>query len=565
MLRIGHKYAFRPDIRRSLSQLVTQTDEKLGQRICNLSSIEKTNWNKWKLSVIKEITTLKQPPKPVERSIMEGIKDLKSMEIVIKQADKNLGLVPIRGDYYAAMLRKWLTPPGLQPVNVFPHADILRRMQNTTRKSHAISPEQKVQWYDYAQKHTEPSPFYTVPKIHKKDKLGSRPISAQHSYMLSPLSIALTKVLMPIQDGTRGITKDSKSFVRRIEELRITEPFVFLTYDVEKCYPNIDLNDAINTLHQNVPVMREHYGFWTKILQIIMYNNYVTANGQIYRQMTGTATGTQVAPPFANLYLHHKFKSFLSDPAILLHERYIDDGFLLVKTREDAVRIVTQLNQATNLNLTYDIDEHKAIFLDLEIYKGPRFKLEGRLDLRTHFKPTNRLLYLPMVSNHPKAMKKGIIIGEAIRTLRNSSDKAEWLKALQFIFKGLLARGYPPAIIKEAWKKVRWEERDYYVLCDSGTTPPPGPIILTRFNPETKTHWKNLLAKYPFENVFPKRNLKWNKKQLAIIQKWPPTIVWSKFKKIGHNTISAKERWEYPSKRRRETEDDSRRKRQRLY
>lgn len=470
---------------------------------------------------------------------------------MVKQADKNLGLVPIRGDFYAAMLRKWLVQPSFQQVTTFPHTDILRRIGNTIRYTQAISSEEKENWLNHARQANKPCPFYVIPKIHKNEKLGSRPISAQHSYMLAALSKALTNVLIPIQERTFGITKDSKSFVKRIEEFKTDKPFVFLTYDVEKCYPNIDINDAIQSLRNGISKMREHNDFWTKILQLIMYNNYVTANGKIYRQMIGTATGTQVAPPFANLYLYLKFKDILQDNAILFQERFIDDGFMLVSTKQDAERIITRLNKATSLNLTYEIDDNKAIFLDLVVYKGSRFKRDGRLDLKVYFKPTNRLLYLPMISNHPKSMKMGIVIGEAIRTLRNSSDKAEWIRALRFIFKGLMARGYPPLLIKKAWKKVRWEERDFYVTCLTTKTAPDGLLVQTRFNSETKKIWNQLLAENPIEKVLMQRNYKWTKKQMAILKKWPPKILWSDFRKVGQQVISAQDSWTYGSSRRR--------------
>lgn len=468
------------------------------------------------------------------------------MNVVTKPADKNLGLVPIRGDIYAAMLRKWLAPPSFQPVDNFPHQDILRRVENTIRYTRAISAEEKEQWIQHTTTQNAPCPFYAIPKIHKKQHLGSRPISAQHSYMLAPLSIALTKVLLPVQNRCIGITKDTVSFVNRIELFTTPRPFVFLTYDVEACYPSIDINDAIQTLHENIPIMREHNSFWTKVLQLIMYNNYVSYNDRIYRQMIGTATGTQVAPPFANLYLFYKFKTVLSDPAILFNERYIDDGFVLVSTEEDATRIVSNLNNRTNLTLTSDISDKEAIFLDLVIYKGDRFSLNQKLDLKTYFKPTNRLLYLPMVSHHPLPMKAGIIIGEAIRTLRNSSSKIEWLKALHFIFKGLLARGYKPKTIQRAWKKVRWEDRDKYIYERTAKDRPPGTLIFTRYNPLTRPHWIRLLAMYPFENIFIKKNSRINRKQADIFKLWPPTIVWSNFNKIGHRIISAKESWNYP-------------------
>lgn len=478
------------------------------------------------------------------------------MEVVTKQADKNLGLVPIRGDYYAAMLRAWLKEPDFIRVDSFPHDDIIRRISNTIRYTQSIGPTAKKKWIEEAESAKEPCPFYAIPKIHKANPLASRPISAQHSYVLAPLSKALTTVLLQAQQRYVGITRDTVSFVNRIENFTTTHPFVLLTYDVEACYPSIDLKDAIGTLHRNLPVMREQNGFWTKILQLIMFNNYVKANGKIYRQMIGTATGTQVAPPFANLYLFFKFKKVLENPQILLSERFIDDGFVLVSSRSDAERVVIQLNAASNLRLTHDISDKEAIFLDLVIYKGIRYQNERRLDLRTYFKPTNRLLYLPMVSNHPRTMKAGIITGEAIRTLRNSSDKLEWLKALEFIFKGLRARGYPASIIQRAWKNVRWEQREMYVTGRSTKNSPPGTLVFTRYHPGTRPNWSSLLAKHPFENIFPKRRLVHNLRQLNVMKSWPPTIVWSTFRKVGHNVISAKESWSYPNKRSKRTREE---------
>lgn len=482
--------------------------------------------------------------------IKQGIQELKEMNIIIKQSDTNLGLVAIRGDYYRAMLQKWLSPPSFKKEFIFPHKDILRRIKNTIRYSMEVSDTQKDFFISHATKATEPCPFYAIPKIHKKGFLASRPITAQHSYMLAPLSQALSDVLLGIQSSCRGITKDTISFIQRIEDFKTNQPFIFLTYDVEACYPSIDLNDAIKTLHDNIPIMRRSNAFWTKILQIIMYNNYVTANGYIYRQMIGTATGTQVAPPFANLYLYYKFQKSLQNCNNLLHERYLDDGFILVSTQNEALNIITQLNESTSLNLTYEINQTSAIFLDLVIYKGSRFTLENRLDLKPYFKPTNRLLYLPMVSNHPQSMKAGIIKGESIRTLRNSTDKAAWLNALRFIFKGLMARGYPPSLIEKAWKGIRWEDREYYIRCRTRKDAPKGTLLFTRYHPQTRLHWRKLMSKVPFENIFPKRNLKWNKKQVAIMAKWPPVIVWSDFRKVGNLIISAKQGWDYTCRKR---------------
>lgn len=516
--------------------------------------------------MVKDITKIKRTYKPVENLIRKGIQDLKGMHMVIKQADKNLGLVPIRGDYYAAMLRKWLRQPAFHKVQIFPFADILTRINNTIRYTKAITTKQKEDWAKHIENAKDPCPFYVSPKIHKPDPLASRPISAQHSYILAPLSKALANVLLKEQYKHPEITADTISFINRIETFQTTESFVFLTYDVEACYPNIDIHDAIKTLQDNIKELRENNYFWTKILKLIMFNNYVIANENIYRQLTGTATGTQAAPPFANLYLYFKFKNILEDPSILLQERFIDDGFLLTKTIEDAKRITKDLNNATNLTLTYSINQNEAIFLDLTVYKGDRYKSEKKLDLKPYFKPTNRLLYMPMISHHPHSMKAGIVKGEAIRLLRNSTSKLEWLKALEFIFKGLMARGYKPQLIKKAWREIRWEDRTYYITCRTSKEKPAGQLIFTNYNPSTKEVWKLLLAKHKFQKIFIQRRFKWNKKQDEIMNQWPPLIVWRDFKKVSHLTISSKQGWQYKflGKRKRSEETSHTNKKQKV-
>lgn len=50
-------------------------------------------------------------------------------------------------------------------------------------------------------------------------------------------------------------------------------------------------------------------------------------------------------------------------------------------------------------------------------------------------------------------MKSGIVTGDAIRLLRNSSSKIDWLKALQHVFIGLMSRGHRPSSGKQKWKK----------------------------------------------------------------------------------------------------------------
>ena len=547
VLKIGHKFAFNKRLKNSMALLINNVHDKFQGRINTLSSQERDNWKAWKLNSLRYIARLTpRLSEPLTRVLKKGIQDLKEMNVIVKQADKNFGLVAIRGDIYNGMLMENLNEPTYVKVDSFPHSEILQRMTNILRLTKSIRQWERQKMIKFAEEAKEACPFYVIPKLHKK-KLGSRPISPQHSYMLAPLSKALAKTLQGISDGILEIAKDSRDVVRRLETFNTDTPYVFVTYDVEKLYPSINLQDAVETLQRNLEVMQEDNNFWTKVLKLIMFNNYVTARGQTYRQMVGTATGTQVAPPFANLYLYFKFKEVLEDEDILFQSRYIDDGLLMVKTLEKANQVMTRLNQASNLSLTHDISSETATYLDITVYKGTRFKEDRTLDLKVYFKPTNKLLYLPARSHHPGTMKTGIVTGEAIRTLRNTSDKTEWLKAMAHIFKGLLQRGYDPLKIKQKWSKIKFEDRERYIFEETTRETQTKDIVLTWYNDDTYKYWKGLLAKHPMEKVLiQKKPGVYDKKQQTIMDNWPPTIIYHEFDKLGKKVISAKASWEYP-------------------
>lgn len=495
------------------------------------------------------ISRLSEPRQSrLERIIYRGIQDLKKMDIVVKQADKNLGMVAMRTCVYRALLGKHLLSSTFQRVPTFPHMGIMLRLRNILKLQSEVSERTKEEWINHANDAREPCPFYIIPKLHKA-KLGSRPITAQHSYMLAPLSNALAKVLQVEVNKHSDIARDSKVVMQRIEQLRIEEHVKFVTYDVEQLYPSIDLRDAINTLDSCLPVMRANKGFWTKVLQLIMYNNFVMADDAIYRQMKGTATGTQVAPPFANLYLYFKFKRLLNNKDIFFHSRYIDDGLLVCSASFDENLLIRQLQAVSNLELTHESSAKECIYLDIVIYKGLRYNLTRRFDTKTYFKPTNKFLYLPANSNHPSAHKKGMIKGEAIRTIRGCSDKAAWLKALRQIYAGMIARGHHPTTIKKELKKVRYQDRYQYIFENTEKCPMKRAMVMTSYHEKLRETWRNLLISNPVRPLLIQRRIgTFNKRQIRFLEKWPPQVVFKDFHTIGSSVISAKQNTNKPSK-----------------
>lgn len=106
--------------------------------------------------------------------------------------------------------------------------------------------------------------------------------------------------------------------------------------------------------------------------------------------------------------------------------RFIDDILCVwpgpVETLEN---MLTRLNSIhSTIKFTWEISGESATFLDLEIYKGERFRKVGLLDVRPHFKETNSFQYLHYGSAHPRSVHKGIVKGELTRIVRACSSDA---------------------------------------------------------------------------------------------------------------------------------------------
>ena len=544
VLRLGHKFALERRLRPTLSMLTEATKTVFEKNFKALRTIEERNeLELWANAMDRDIQKIYEPrPQKLELLIAKGIRDLAKLPVILKQADKNLGLVPIHKHVYNMMCKEHLNDNRTyRRVRTFP-INLIRDRVRKVLQYGPIPRWRKNLWLHSCADADRAAPFYVIPKIHKKKLFASRPIAAQHSYILAPLSKELSNVLLEAQLILPTISKDSKTTARELNEFKFSRPGLFLTYDVVAMYPNIDISDAITILEQNVPVLKQHHGFWANVLRLVMHHSYVEFNNEIYHQVQGTAMGTPVAPPFANLYFYYRYRHILENESILFQRRFIDDGFVIIKSRNAALDLMEKMKKVGKLEFTYEISDTRAVYLDFEIYKGPRYTSDMKLDLKPYFKPTNQFLYLPAKSNHPEHMKLAIVKGEAIRCLRNSTSKNEWLHALHTIFKGLIARGYDGRAIKAKFRQVRWEHRETYlqasVKCDSR---PEGKLALTHYHRMTKPIWRSLIRKHSLPRRLRLTRRRYNNAQNAIIDAWPPVVVFKEFFKIGHRVIRARQ------------------------
>lgn len=432
-------------------------------------------------------------PNGISRAISSALRYIRTKGWVVKEADKNLGLVLMSQTKYLQLLEPELQQDFV-PVPEFPHSSVMKNVERVLKVA-PYERREKELILKRAADRLEPSPFYIIPKIHKP-VVKARPITANHSYVLSELSQRLSRVLNREVEKLRVITVNSKQFVGQVERLRLPPNVVMFTYDVERLYPSIDIADAMTTLKREFPqVFLAKGAFWLRVLSLIMYNNYVRVEDRVYRQTKGTATGTAVAPAFANLYLWAKFRPVFRTFArhVIFQRRYIDDGFGLVRREEDARALIHALNGCSNLDLTYTVHQERAVYLDVEVYKGERWAKSQILDVSIYTKPISKFLYLHGKSNHPAHVLTGIVKGELIRFLRNTSSEHVWNVKIQFLLQKLSQRGYGGHTLRQAVSAIKFSDRPRFLDWATPKGVDLGEFVVLPYHPTAKPLWRSLM------------------------------------------------------------------------
>ena len=297
--------------------------------------------------------------------------------------------------------------------------------------------------------------FYILVKIHKTP-MSSRPISSNTKYLSWHASKFLDHRLKPFLRLCSSYTPNSQVLVKILEKRRFPKTCYLLEADVDNLYPSIPVVDGLIRLSS---FLRMHgtpskeVSFLTDLCKWVLENNYCTFNGEIYRQVNGTAMGTPFAVVYACIFLtslenevYSNLTSYFDKP--IFYKRYIDDVFAVFSSDAAATKFITIFNSILpSIHLSSKTSTKEANFLDLTIYKGKRFDDFQIFDVKLFQKPINNYVYLPPFSFHSGKIFRGIILGELRRYRINCSDDAEFSISKDLLFKRLCMRGYSPANI----------------------------------------------------------------------------------------------------------------------
>ena len=382
--------------------------------------------------------------------------------IIVKPADKNLGLTLISREWYIAECERQLTDTSTyERVHSVSLPGIQRRMLGFIATLDGGIPPNEHKWLTRETERLSQLPqFYIMPKLHK-DPVKGRPIVACHSWSTWPLSKWVANRINTYASTQETVLTDTNALIAMLRGVEFAEDDAVLlsTADVESLYTNIPIADALSAVEERLRACGVEETFLRitiAAIKLVLKLNFFEFNGRTYHQKRGLAMGTPLAPPVANLFLASlEARLMRGVPPPVLYVRFLDD-----------ILVVQNLSEAgpegllwdglhamhPDIRLTRESSPCAVDFLDLQIYREGK-----RLLHRVHQKALNKYLYISPRSCHPRHVIEGFVRTELIRYARNSSTELDFVRICHAFSNRLRERGFHPAFLKHLFASVDFQ------------------------------------------------------------------------------------------------------------
>jgi hypothetical protein len=275
--------------------------------------------------------------------------------------------------------------------------------------------------------------FYHLIKTHKPG-LAIRPIVSGCNGACERISWLLSTLLLPLLQHAPAHLNNTKSLLERLKSMDELTGYIPASLDVVSLYTSVPINEAIETIcdyisRYDLPLCGLLASDMKELLTFILNNNVFQLNDQFYRQRFGLAMGSRMAPILAILTLDRLEKQYVFGNTLLspiLYLRYVDDIFILCKSREEASALQVHLNSIHG-SIKFELEqpdvENKLSLLDVTI----RITQEGQLEHMWYVKSANKGIKLHAASHVPNSIKYNTLQNEFQRVddlSHNSSTKA---------------------------------------------------------------------------------------------------------------------------------------------
>ncbi|XP_073441691.1 uncharacterized protein [Dendrobates tinctorius] len=388
---------------------------------------------------------------PDERRALISLKGYKN--IVIKPADKGGAIVVLDRTYYIDEIRQQLGDTSTyRPLPRDPTSHISTLIQEKVKmyKQKATIDDKLCEFL--INNHPITPVFYTLPKIHKNlTSPPGRPIVASTDSLFSPISITLEKIFTPHIPKIASYLKDTNHFLTIIRSITsVPSNCLLVTLDVSSLYTSINHHEGLHAVDKFLDTYMDlsppKKDFCLDMLEVVLTKNFFLFEDQFFLQCRGTAMGSNVAPPYANIYMdffehNHIYPHPLFENQVALWKRYIDDIFLIwTGDITSLTSFFSDINNATdNISFTLHHSDHSINFLDTTVI----INADHTLSTDLYTKPTDRNSLLLYSSCHPRHIKRSLPHSQHCRVDRIVSDSSTRDTRHIDMDKKFLARGYP--------------------------------------------------------------------------------------------------------------------------
>ena len=183
--------------------------------------------------------------------------------------------------------------------------------------------------------------MYLLPKIHKRlVNAPGRPVISNCGTPTEKASEFLDHHLQAIIRSGLSYIKATNCLLQKLKNLKkVPDNAVLVNADAVGLYPSIPHNEGLEALKKQLNNFYEKSiptEDLVKMVEFVLKNNYFEFNANVKHQISGTAIGTTLSPPYACIYMDYKENQFLKNKQIqpCIWFSNIDDIFFICTASE---------------------------------------------------------------------------------------------------------------------------------------------------------------------------------------------------------------------------------------
>ena len=226
----------------------------------------------------------------------------------------------------------------------------------------------------------------------------------------------LSRILKPLVDKTEYHVKNTKEFIKSIQDITLKTDKCLVSYYVEALFTSVPIQSALTITKKKLEEDRELHLRTSMsvqpiswLLEVCLKSTYFLFQGKFYQQLEGTAMGSPISPIIANLFMEDLETRALntSEHPPSLWKRYVDDTFTIIKKdhKDTFLDHINSIDLSINFTSEDAKEDGSISFLDILIIPTEN----GKLNTTVYRKPTHTDMYLHWDSHHNIPSKYSVI------------------------------------------------------------------------------------------------------------------------------------------------------------